>query len=153
MELQGKFNTNDEKVFKIKYSLNILSSVSEEEAQLMEAVAGSTELSIFTTDLVMDLIDFKWQRFAFRQHMFGAFIHFVYVMVLIFYIDFTFLVSKATWENTVTGITSESKTLCSSDDSCLRRSPPADPTYLYVIFCCLLYPLIYDGTQAIKQGS
>ena len=66
LELEGKFNTNDQKVFKIKYHLNILASVSEENGQLMEAIAGSTELSIFTTDLVMDLIDFKWQRFAFR---------------------------------------------------------------------------------------
>ena len=66
LELQGKFNTNEQKVFKIKYNLNILGSVSEKNGQLMEAIAASEELSIFTTDLVMDLIDFKWERFAFR---------------------------------------------------------------------------------------
>ena len=30
LEMEGKFNTNEQKVFKIKYNLNILSSVSEE---------------------------------------------------------------------------------------------------------------------------
>lgn len=151
LEMEGKFNTNEQKVFKIKYNLNILSSVSEENGQLMEAIAASEELSIFTTDLVMDLIDFKWERFAFRQHMFGAFIHFIYVMVLIYYINFTFLVQKATYKNLDTGVISDTKQGCEGD--CERISPITDLTYLYIIFCCLLYPLIYDGTQALKQGS
>ena len=30
LELEGKFNSNEQKVFKIKYNLNILPSVSEE---------------------------------------------------------------------------------------------------------------------------
>ena len=64
--MEGKFNMNEQKVFKIKYNLNILPSVNEAEGQLMEAIANSVELSIFTTDLVKDLIDFKWQRFAFK---------------------------------------------------------------------------------------
>jgi hypothetical protein len=121
----------------------------------MEAIASSEELSIFTTDLVMDLIDFKWERFAFKQHMFGAFIHFTYVMVLIYYINFTFLVEKATWMDPDTETDYDKKMDCEdiSEKDCLRISPAADAIYLYIIFGCLLYPLIYDGTQALKQGS
>lgn len=88
--------------------------------------------------------------------MFGAFIHFIYVMVLIYYINFTFLVEKATWKDPDSDVEPYvSKVDCesASESECERISPIADPKYLYLIFCCLLYPLIYDGTQALKQGS
>lgn len=35
LEMAGKFDTNKENVFKIKYNLNILPSVSEQQATLM----------------------------------------------------------------------------------------------------------------------
>lgn len=47
-------------MFKIKYQLNILPSVSEDMGQLMGAIQDSDELAIFDTDLVKDLIDYKW---------------------------------------------------------------------------------------------
>jgi hypothetical protein len=135
----------------------------------MEAIAGSEELSIFKTDLVMDLVDFKWQRFAFKQHVFGALVHVIYVVVLIYYINYTFLVSKATWRTPDDTAIPPAKTYASKlecnalvtptddnndwNDECIRISPPASAQYLYIIFCCLIYPLIYDGTQALKQGS
>lgn len=74
-------------------------------------------------------------------------------MVLIYYINYTFLVSKATWKDPATGLIFDTKASCGDGENCTRVSPAADTTYLYIIFCCLLYPLIYDGTQAIKQGA
>ena len=40
------------KPFKIQYQLNILPSMSEEDGQLMEALANSEELEMFQSDLV-----------------------------------------------------------------------------------------------------
>jgi len=34
----------------------------------MDALADSDELEIFKTDLIIDIIDFKWNRFAKRVH-------------------------------------------------------------------------------------
>lgn len=82
-----------EKVYKIKYQLNILTSVSEDSGQLMGAISESDELQIYETDLIMDMIDYKWDKFAGTQHRFGAGIHLCYQFVLIFYVNETFLVN------------------------------------------------------------
>jgi len=58
----------------------------------MDAVSNSEELGIFETDTVRDMIDYKWNSFAKKQHLFGGFVHMVYVVVLILYINHTFLV-------------------------------------------------------------
>lgn len=39
----------------------MLTSMSEEDGTIMDAIANSEELSIYETDLVKDLIDFKWK--------------------------------------------------------------------------------------------
>jgi hypothetical protein len=44
LALQGKFSMSDEKVFKIKYQLNLLTSMSEKNGQIMNAIAGSQEI-------------------------------------------------------------------------------------------------------------
>lgn len=80
-----------DRVYKIKYQLNLITSMSEEDGTLMNAVANSDELPIFKTDLIMDMIDYKWETFAKRQHLIGLFIHVIYVIVLILYINRTFL--------------------------------------------------------------
>lgn len=48
----------------------------------MQALSESEELSIFETDLVMDLIDYKWETYARRQHLFGFLIHLCYVFTM-----------------------------------------------------------------------
>lgn len=77
------FSKGDEsktnKVYKIKYSLNLLPSIgtfinkdadlytkqmvvelANNEINLLEECANSEELSIFETDTLKDLIEFKW---------------------------------------------------------------------------------------------
>lgn len=65
--------------------------MSEEDGTIMDAIANSDELSIYETDLVKDLIDFKWLTYARRQHLIGGFVHLIYVLVQIVYISHTFL--------------------------------------------------------------
>jgi len=40
--------------------MNILCSMSQEDGQLIDALAESEELSIFETELIRDLIDWRW---------------------------------------------------------------------------------------------
>lgn len=65
--------------------------MSQADGSLMDAIANSNELAIYETDSVRDMIDYKWKTFAKRMHLFGGFVHLVYVLVLIAYIDHTFL--------------------------------------------------------------
>lgn len=44
----------------IVYNLNMLTSLSNEDGTIMEAIANSEELEIFETEAVKDLIDYKW---------------------------------------------------------------------------------------------
>lgn len=82
----------DAKVYKIKYSLNILPSMNDAcEEDLMEAIIRSEELKIFESEGVIDMVDYKWDAFAFRRHLIGTFFHLIYLVCLIAYIDHTFL--------------------------------------------------------------
>jgi hypothetical protein len=38
--------------------------MSEENGKIMKAIADSEELEIFKTELIIDLVDYKWQAFA-----------------------------------------------------------------------------------------
>lgn len=65
--------------------------------------------------------------------MIAAFIHITYVISLIIYINKIFLEANAYW-----------------DDEGVRHSPPTDKKWLCIIGTCLIYPLVYDVTQAFK---
>jgi hypothetical protein len=72
-----------------------------------------------------------------RQHQLGALIHITYVVVLMWYIVDIFLQTEK-YED-IDGVRT-------------RISPPCNEFLLILISVCLLYPLIYDGTQMLKQG-
>lgn len=60
----------------------MLCSMSEEDGKLIDAIANSEEMEIFVTDLVQDLIDFKWTRFAKKVHLRGFYFHIAYIICL-----------------------------------------------------------------------
>lgn len=93
MNVKGAFYT--EKVYKIRYNLNLLTSMSEEDGTIMDAVASSEELPIFETEMIMDMIDYKWRTYARRQHLIGGFFHLCYIFLLLEYIRRTFLEEQA----------------------------------------------------------
>ena len=82
----------------------------------------------------MEIIDIKWEAFAKSVHYTGCIAHGFYVFFLQQYIIATFL--------------RESR----YTDEGEKRNPPPSIWYLYMIFGCLIYPLIYDGNQFLKQG-
>lgn len=123
------------KVYKIQYQCNMLTAVSTEDGDLMRAIADSNELSIFETDLVRDMIDYKWYAYAANMHRFGAVIHIIYVCSLMYYISDVFLRTEEFDEVTH-----------------IRISPPPNADVIKIMCLCLVYPLVYDGTQMAKQG-
>jgi len=60
----------------------------------MDAIANSNELSIFQTDLIIDMIDYKWETYALAKHRVGAIIHTVYSFLLWYYVADVFLAEK-----------------------------------------------------------
>lgn len=113
------------KLYKISYQLNLLTSMSSEDGQLMSAIAESDELAIFNCDVVRDCIDYKWQKFGRLVHVRGLIFHTIYIIVLSLYIKVEYL------HITVT-----------------QKVP--NKSLLGGIAVCLIYPLLYDGTQMVK---
>lgn len=103
--------------------------MSSEDGQLMPAIADSDQLKIFECDVVRDLIDYKWQRFARIVHVRGLIFHTIYIVVLSMYIRAEYLKQQ---------------------DGVAERVPHKG--LLGGIAVCLIYPLLYDGTQLLKQG-
>ena len=96
--------------------------MSEEDGPLIDALVNSKELAIFGTDLIIDLIDFRWKQFAGPIHQIGCAFHVAYILFLSLYINDIYL------------------------------QPPSaaeigeDTNYLWAVAIVLLYPLVYDGT-------
>lgn len=57
----GGHHVKQDKEFKISYQVNLLPSMSEEDGMIIDAIANSNDLDIFTTDVVQDLIGYKWK--------------------------------------------------------------------------------------------
>ena len=97
------------KIFKIKYSINILPGVGEtiedkdedgkkqctnEDVGLMGLLNGTEELSIFDTQSVQQLIEFKWDSYALNHHLIGCGLHFFYLIILMIYINIIYINKK-----------------------------------------------------------
>lgn len=123
----------------MKYQLNILPSIVEDKGELIEAISDSDELGIFRTQLVIDLVDYKWDNFGQFSHLIGFSIHIIYSLCLMRYINNVFL---------------ESGVEIVKDENMKRTSPDPPPhhSWLVILAAGLVYPLYYDGTQACRQG-
>ena len=89
-----------EKIYKIKYEVNMLLSMDqmyqqdgENETSLLDALIQSDEIELFDTPAVKDIIDYKWDKYAGFSQGVLAFLHFTYAIVLLMYIKITFIIS------------------------------------------------------------
>ena len=78
----------DKKLYKIKYTINILPSINESEESLMEALGETNELKIFQSKVIKEFIQFKWDTYAGKFHYIGAFIHIIYVLIFNVYVSY-----------------------------------------------------------------
>jgi hypothetical protein len=116
----------DGKVYKIRYTLNVLPSMREDEGRLIAALAHSDELDIFNCPAVKELLQFKWERYARTQQFIGAAIHVIYILTLIGYIQTVYLTTP--------------------------KAPVANHWLLAGLGTCLLYPVYNDGARVWKIG-
>jgi len=110
----------------------MLTAMSQEKGRLIDALSDSEDLEIFKTDLIMDLIDFKWYAFAKKVHSRGFRFHIAMIVVTALYIHASYIghdfgLGAAYNDLWIKGL-------------------------LTTIGLLLIYPLVYDTTQLMKQG-
>jgi len=106
-----KDNVESDKIFKIKYSINLLpfigshmqSIVNEdgqvedvminEEVKFMDACQNIEQdhLDMFDSLSLQEVIDFKWQEYGYTFHLIGCLIHFSQVGMLIYYVNYAYI--------------------------------------------------------------
>jgi hypothetical protein len=117
-------------VYKIQYTLNLLPLSTYQDGEsfllndLLSALGESDELELFNCDVVKDFIDFQWGSYAKFLHYFGGAVHLLYVLLFMIYTNYIYL----------------------------DRYYESRVGLIWAMFICLLYPLVYDGMQFIKQG-
>lgn len=55
---------------------------------------ASTELAMFESESLMNMIDFKWERFGFTHHLVGFLIHILQIFLVIAYVQVVYLDNK-----------------------------------------------------------
>ena len=132
------------KVYKISYKLNILSFVNEyiefdptpgapnkgknfffEKISLLKKCTESSELDLFVTKSLTDVLDFKWNQYAIKFHLIGCLMHFGYMFLLFVYIYEVYIINDQ-----------------------------ANKLTMDIVLCCgLLYPLFYEIYQLKRYGA
>lgn len=107
--------------------------LANDSINLLEECANSEELSIFETDTLKDLIEFKWNQYGYLFHLGGFLIHAVYVLMLFVYTDMVY-------------INGSSKALDNDDFKTRFHS------LLIVLLTLIIYPLLYEIIQMFKGG-
>jgi len=126
----GEDEDKEKKFYKIKYTLNLLPSVTYQNGEsilmneLMDILGNTEELEIFRTKAVEDFFTYQWENYAKHLHYFGGFVHFVYVILFFIYCDQVF--NERNYDNRVI--------LC------------------WLMLVCLIYPMVYDFLQLKKTG-
>ena len=109
------------KFYKIKYSINILPSILQnEEKSLMDCLGKTPELNIFETKVVSDLLSFKWNGTSGLVHKIGAITHVAYLLVFSFFVNEMYVYEEGNGYRTL---------------------------LYFLIIMCLIYPFTYDMTQ------
>ena len=128
--------TGKKKMYKMKYTLNILPMIGEylqdgklerEGIKLMELCYDSEELEIFDQQLIMDIIEFKWNSYARQWHYFGAFMHFFYMFTVIIYVNKVYIDNAGGQEE--------------------------NNIFTLLLAFGIIYSAIYDTSQMIREGT
>jgi hypothetical protein len=73
---------------------------AEDGYSLINALANSSEdqLDIFDTDVVRDLVQYKWSTFAAKAHWLSGLTYLVYVVALAFYVNDIYLIDEVYYD-------------------------------------------------------
>ena len=88
---------DNSKVFKIKFSINLLPQVDfyitedgelvNEDIRFMSLCADSEEIEMFQAASLQQLIEFKWVSYGRFHHFFGCMMHLLYTAVFLVYVS------------------------------------------------------------------
>ena len=107
------------------YTKKVTMKLANEEDNLLEDLAGSEDLSIFESESVKDLIEFKWNRFGFYFNLFGFLVHGFNVAMIFLYIDYVYING-------------------STDSLEIESHVETKQKYLKIICALVSYPLFYE---------
>ena len=101
------FITKEErkKLYKIKYKINMLPLIGiymirdadnekmfvNEGLSIMDLCSKTSEINVFLSRQVDDLIEFKWKKFGFNFHFMGCVAHIFYLGVMTAYINLVYV--------------------------------------------------------------
>lgn len=91
----------------------------------MQYLSETEELELFETRPIMELIEYKWDRFAYKFHSFGCIMHIIYMLTLTIYIE---------------------QIYCKPQPLDHQEMMP----YNIILALGILYPLIYDNIQLFR---
>jgi hypothetical protein len=120
------------------YQCNLLTSMLEEDGTtLLSALANSKDgqLDIFQSDVVKDIIQYKWNCYAARSHWFSGLVYLGYTVVLALYINDIYLREEEF--DPTTGI---------------RLNPPPNKPLLLALGILLVRAVQIDMTQCWAAG-
>jgi len=124
------------KVAKLRFEINACPHFKPYNGStLLNAISGTEELEIFELEVVRDFIDFKFESFAKKIHLFGFCIHMVTIGLLMYYVNATFMGNIDM--DPLTGR--------------ILNPPKASKTQMYCLLMTMLYPTIFDGNQFLKE--
>lgn len=136
--------------------------MSTEDGDIVQAIAESNEVELFLTDTVMDMIDFKWERYASRIHILGMIIHVIYLIYLLIYVKLTFIDEVAIDPNHMVpmhAVRDDDKDIQHKLDQLKKTDPDKDnriypdaPQGLVVQGVLLIYPMLYSARQWLRSG-
>jgi len=58
---------------------------------LMDQLSETTELDIFKSKVVVDFFEYQWNSYAKHIHIYGAVVHFIYMLVFSIYVNEIYL--------------------------------------------------------------
>jgi hypothetical protein len=156
------------KVYKIKYSINMLPyigtyllkdvdpytkeetrTIANDDVNLLNLCCESDEIEMFSSESLMDCIEFKWTSYGQNWHFIGFFLHLMYIVILILYTDKVYIKKAEEIEYVAptsgTGALPAGEVIVEHEDEDLRK-------YSYLLMAGIVYPLVYETVQMFKGG-
>jgi hypothetical protein len=135
-KLKGTYQNTGSRVCKINFKINLLPSINPyEDDSVIEALASSDELELFSIEAVKDMLDYKFLTFAYRVHLMGFIVAITYILALSVQISVIYM-----------------GTPVRDDQGQIISLPEANTTMLAIQFICIVYKFVYDLNQFFRQG-
>lgn len=131
--------------------------MSTEDGDIITAISQSEEVELFLQDAVVDLVDYRWNQWAFKFHFVNVSIHFIYCLYLFEYVKIIFIDHETVDASEIMEIhfTKDSERQLNNigdpeyDD---RIYPPTYTGMLVIQLMLLVPPIIIATTQFIRKG-